>query len=173
MSLEFRLVLPRPEAVATEKYHSQCTTPQTRPTFYLCVRVTACKPPMSQQQTQSVRARMKVVMLSIARDFFSVCTRVESTFRKQISAPAFPLLTKNSYSRRPWNRHFYFGKMSLTHMAGSCFSDFFLLSAKFSLTDDCSFFNLFILGSIVEGTCRIRQIRVSFSRRESYREQQV
>lgn len=116
---------------------------------------------------------MKVVMLSIGRDFFSVCTRVESTFRKQISAPAFPLLTKNSYSRRPWNRHFYFGKMSLTHMAGSCFSDFFLLSAKFSLTDDCSFFNLFILGSIVEGTCRIRQIRVSFSRRESYREQQV
>lgn len=45
MSLEFRLVLPRPEAAATEKYHSQCTvvlliklnvTRQMRPTFSLC-----------------------------------------------------------------------------------------------------------------------------------------
>ena len=45
MNLEFRLVLPRPEAAATEKYHSQSTvvlliklnvTRQTRPTFSLC-----------------------------------------------------------------------------------------------------------------------------------------
>lgn len=61
------------------------------------------------------------------------------------------------------NRHFYFEKMSLTHMDGSCFSDFFPLSAPCSLTDDCMFFNLFILGSTVEGICRIKQIRVSFS----------